>query len=403
MALKILPVEEILEDVRSGKPVIIVDDEDRENEGDLMVAADRITPESINFMLQHGKGLICLSLTKARLEELQIPLQVSDNQAPLGTNFTVSIDHLSVVGQGVTAAARAKTIKECASGGEASDFVMPGFVFPLCADDGGVLRRVGQTEGSVDLARLAGCTPAGVICEVMAPDGRMISGEELQQFCEIHSLPVTSVRAIAEYRLRNEVKLRRVAEAPLEGVAELFSCEDTPVKVLVYEDEADDTEQLAFVVGDPKDGCLVRIHSECLTGDVFTSQRCDCGPQFDEALSQILAAGEGVLVYLHQEGRGIGLGNKLKAYKLQDEGLDTVDANLRLGFEVDLRDYRAGAQILLDLGLRRVSLLTNNPEKVGSLQKFGVSVGKRIQLAPAAGDLSKKYIQTKKDRLGHWL
>ncbi|MCB0346678.1 MAG: GTP cyclohydrolase II, partial [Bdellovibrionales bacterium] len=377
---------------------------DRENEGDLMVAADRVTDDSINFMLQYGKGLICLSLTKQRLEELQIPLQVTDNQAPLGTNFTVSIDHSSVVGRGVTASGRAKTILKCAAGGAAGDFVMPGFVFPLCADEGGVLRRVGQTEGSVDLARLAGCEPAGVICEVMAADGQMLSGDELQQFCDEHALKITSVKAIAEYRLRHEVKLRRVAEAPLEGIPSLFSSNvDTSVRAIVYEDEADDTEQIAFVVGEPKNDCLVRIHSECLTGDVFTSERCDCGPQFDEAFAQILRAGQGVLVYLHQEGRGIGLGNKLKAYQLQDEGLDTVDANLELGFDVDLRDYRAGAQILLDLGLNSVALLTNNPEKVCSLENFGVRVSKRLQLAPAAGDRSQKYIQTKKDRLGHWL
>lgn len=414
--MKFDALEAVIEDVKAGKPVVIVDAKDRENEGDLMVAGELITPESMNFMIEHGKGLICLSLTKERLSQLNIPLQVSENTAPLGTNFTVSIDHRSCVGQGVTASGRAKTMREASlPDAVAEDFVRPGFVFPLSAVTGGTLRRSGQTEGSVDLAILAGLNPAGVICEIMSADGRMLRGNDLVAYCQRHSLKITSVVEIAQHRLRYQACIRRVAQADLPSLSQLSAfakvaeiialpqASNLPLKVCVYVDDADDEEHLAIIVGNPVAGALTRIHSECLTGDIFGSLRCDCGGQLAHAFASMAEEGSGVLVYLHQEGRGIGLGNKLRAYELQDSGLDTVDANLKLGFAADGRNYRVGAQILRDLGLSSVRLMTNNPDKVSALQNLGVEVAERIPLPPVEGEHNLQYLRTKRERMGHLL
>lgn len=401
------PIEEVIDDVRAGKLVIIVDDKDRENEGDLMVAAELVTPESINFMINEGKGLICVALDKEHIDSLAIPYQVTENTAPLGTNFTVSVDHKSVADHGVSASARATTIKEMVNP-EATpeDFVRPGFVFPLCAVEGGVFRRTGQTEGSVDLSSLAGLKPAGVICEVMDEQGVMLCGLELQNYCRQYGLKVTSVNAIAQYRLQNEVSIRQTAECELEDVANSF-CPDIKnspsLKVKVFLDESNQHEEIVFVVGEPKEGALVRIHSECLTGDVFSSQRCDCGQQFDQALAAMFREGSGVLVYLDQEGRGIGLANKLRAYRLQEQGFDTVDANVELGFDVDSRDFLIGARILKNLELNTVRLMTNNLEKVKALEKFGVHVRERVELEAEVTEHNRMYLQAKKQRLGHLL
>lgn len=405
-------IEDVLEDVRNGKPIVLVDDVSRENEGDLMVAAERVTPETIRFMMNEGRGLICISLSEERRRELGLPFQASENTSAFGTNFAVSFDHRSVARSGQTASARSKSILAAVDPlARPEDFVLPGYVFPVCAVPGGVLRRRGQTEGSVDLAKLAGLAPAGVICEIMAEDGTMLRGEGLREYCRTFDLKLTSVEAIVQWRLRHEVSLRRVKElqageqlhllrsAALQGMVN--AAPGVPLRVLVYADDVDDQEHLALVFGDPKPGALVRIHSECLTGDVFSSRRCDCGPQFEGALEAMLQAGSGVLVYLHQEGRGIGLGNKLRAYELQDSGLDTVDANVHLGFAVDSRSYRAGAQMLHDLGLREVSLMTNNPRKVESLEQFGIRVSRRVPLLIAADEFNRDYLEAKRQRLGH--
>ncbi len=409
--MKCDPFDTLLADVRRGHPVVIVDDKHRENEGDLMVAAGCLTEEVMNFMLQHGKGLVCISLTEERLNRLGIPMQVVDNTSPFGTNFAVSFDLRTVAANGVTAASRTKTIIRAVSeDAKAEEFVMPGFVFPVCAVPGGVLKRRGQTEGSVDLARLAGLQPAGVICEIMDPQGRMVRGVALEHYCEKHKFKLTSVEEICQYRLHHEVSLRRVSEFLLSSqlglrrgplLEQLFAETKGKFRVVVYVDDVDDKEHLAFVLGRPQENALVRIHSECLTGDVFASRRCDCGYQLDQALELILRAGEGVVVYLHQEGRGIGLGNKLRAYELQDEGLDTVDANIHLGFEADSRSYRAGAQILTDLGVHSVRVMTNNPEKVQSLEAFGMKVVERIQLPVSVNEYNRSYLEAKRTRLGH--
>ncbi len=410
--MKFDSVESVLDDVRAGKPIVLVDDKDRENEGDLMIAGELATPQSINFMAQHGKGLICLSLSRSRLQQLSIPLQVTDNTAPLGTNFTVSIDHRDFSGNGISAEARAHTIREASlPRATAEEFVSPGFVFPLAAVPGGCLERSGQTEGSVDLARLAGLQPAGVICEIMAGTGEMIRGAALEKYCREFQLKVTSVAEVAKYRLQNELSLRRVAEANITDLAAFGidvplpreTLEDRKLRICAYVDDADGKEHLAVVVGEPQNAALVRIHSECLTGDVFGSLRCDCGVQFQSALTMILQAGSGVLVYLYQEGRGIGLGNKVRAYELQDQGKDTVDANVELGFAADQRDYRAGAQILKDLGILSVKLITNNPQKLDSLPRFGIAVTERIALTPLVDDSNRAYLRAKRDRLGHLL
>ncbi len=393
--MKLDPIEEVIAEVRVGRPIVMVDDDDRENEGDIVVAAEKITPELVNFMIREAKGLICLSLTQDRFKELSIPMQVTENTAVYGTNFGVSFDHRSVVEFGVSASGRAKTIlKAVSDSARAQDFLMPGYVFPLAAVPGGVLKRRGQTEGSVDISRLAGLKPAGVICEIMDSEGQMISGTGIENYCKKHKLKLTSVEEVVQYRLQHEVSLRRVAET------EVVDQQVGTLKVVVYIDDVDDKEQLAFIKGDPKDGALVRIHSECLTGDVFGSQRCDCGNQFQHALKNINEVGEGVVVYLHQEGRGIGLGNKLRAYALQDQGRDTVDANIELGFEADGRDYRAGAQIIADLGLTKVKLMTNNPAKLEALESFGISVTERVPLVFCEED-NRDYLDAKRDKMGH--
>jgi len=411
------PIEEIILDVQAGIPVVIVDDDDRENEGDLMVAAEKITPELISLMNNESKGLICVTLTPEVLDRLQIPMQVADNTTVFGTNFTVSVDHRSVMFSGVSSVARATTILALVDeSSKPSDFVSPGFMFPLRAQPGGVFQRRGQTEGSVDLARASGLKPAGVICEIMASDGEMIRGEELEQYCRDNKFKVTSVEKIKEYRLATEVCLRRVAETDVSNILgsidsiathknslaeNLEKSFSAGLKALVYVDDVDNREHLAFVKGTPSNGSLVRIHSECLTGDIFESQRCDCGQQLMQSLSSVCVADDGVVIYLSQEGRDIGLSNKLKAYELQDQGLDTVDANLALGFAADERSYRAGAQILKDLGLNEVCLITNNPDKVNALERLGVKVRGRIELPLAVGEQNTGYLKAKQTKLGH--
>ncbi len=404
--MKCDPFELVIEDVRAGKPVVLVDDADRENEGDITIAAECVTPELINFMAQEARGLICLSLTEVHARQLALPLQVDQNTAAFGTNFMTSLDYHAVADIGVSAEGRARTIQEAVKDtAKATDFVRPGYVFPVRAVPAGVLQRRGQTEGSVDLARIAGLKPAGVICEVMDQDGVMLSGSTLEAYCLRWGFRITSIEAIVRYRLQNEISLRCVAQCSIQELSglgierELFGCED--LQVFVFTDDVDNEEHLAFVRGEPQDGCLVRIHSECLTGDVFSSRRCDCGYQLKFALRQILAAGQGIVVYLHQEGRGIGLGNKLRAYQLQDSGLDTVDANLELGFEADARSYRAGAKILETFGLRSVRLLTNNPDKVNELESYGIRVVERIGVIAPIDEHNRRYLETKRLRLGH--
>lgn len=407
-------VSKALEELRQGRMVVVIDDYDRENEGDLVCAADKTTPDLINFMMQEGRGLICLSLSPEFQKRLNLRFQAEHNTSFLGTNFTESIALKGVEEFGITASGRAATILRAVStDAVGDDFVRPGFVFPLAAVPDGVLRRRGQTEASVDLARLAGLKPAGVICEIMGADGRMVRGSELNSYCERFGLHLLSVQDVLEYRLHHEICLRCSAEvevADFESLAQDWQVIDGgnegdirgPFRVLVYTDLADQKEHLCIVKGEPEpQGTLVRIHSECLTGDVFGSKRCDCGHQLRAALAQMCDEGRGVLIYLYQEGRGIGLANKLRAYSLQDEGLDTVDANVELGFPVDNRDYRAGAQILRDLGLFSVRLMTNNPHKVGALENLGIEVQERVGIVSGKNAENCAYLDTKRDRLGH--
>lgn len=408
------PLPEVIEAVRRGDMVVLVDDADRENEGDLMIAAEKVTEEALNFMLAEGKGLVCVSLPEERLRALGIPPQVTDNTSLFGTNFGVSFDHISVLGLGITAQGRAKTIlRTIAPDAKASEFVSPGYVFPVSALPGGVLKRRGQTEGSVDLCRLAGLSPGAVICEIMGEHGGMLRGEELAAYCRKHGFLVTSVEELSNYRLHNEVFVRRVREflidpdvsivrSPRVKEAAILS-RAVPFRAIVFVDDVEDKEHIAFVKGEPSDGCLVRVHSECLTGDILGSRRCDCGAQFDQALEAIFKEQQGVIIYLHQEGRGIGLGNKLRAYQLQEHGLDTVDANIELGFAADLRDYRVGAQILKDLGLKRIRLMTNNPHKLKSLREFGLENVERVAMAVCVDQYNRKYLEAKEKRMGHLL
>jgi 3,4-dihydroxy 2-butanone 4-phosphate synthase/GTP cyclohydrolase II len=394
-------VESAIADIRAGRMVIVADDEDRENEGDLVAAASLIGPETVNFMATHARGLICVALTPTRADQLGLPLMAEQNTEAFRTAFTVSVDGHPRFGvtTGISAQDRAKTIELLVDPGtRPSDLRRPGHVFPLRAVPGGVLRRVGQTEASVDLARLAGLPAAGVICEIMNEDGTMARRPQLERFAAEHDLKFITVAQIVAYRLANERLVRRIAEAALPTDYGEF-------RVVGFENQIDGLEHVALVKGDVEghENVLVRMHSECLTGDVFHSQRCDCGPQLEAAMRRIDEAGRGVIVYLRQEGRGIGLANKLRAYALQDTGQDTVEANETLGFKPDLRDYGIGAQILLDLGLSTIRLLTNNPRKIVGLEGYGLTITGRepIHVEPTAHN--RGYLETKRTRLGHIL
>jgi 3,4-dihydroxy 2-butanone 4-phosphate synthase / GTP cyclohydrolase II len=397
--MAVSPIEEVIKDIKAGKMIVLVDDEDRENEGDLCMAAESVTTEAINFMARYGRGLICLTLSPNLVDKLELPMMVANNKSPYGTGFTISIEARTGVSTGISAADRARTIQAAvAPDAGPRDLVSPGHIFPLRARAGGVLVRTGQTEGSVDLARLAGMTTAGVICEIMNEDGTMARMPDLEKFAAEHELKIATIADLVAYRLRRDILIHRVAEArvPTETAGEFTA--------IVYTNDIDSHEHLALVKGkiDPDKRVLVRVHSECLTGDVFGSSRCDCGLQLNAAMRMIDQEGCGVLLYMRQEGRGIGLVNKLKAYKLQDEeGIDTVEANIKLGFKPDLRDYGIGAQILRDLGVRKMGLLTNNPKKIIGLEGYGLKVVDRFPLEIEAGDENKEYLQCKRDRMGH--
>ena len=391
------PIEEVIEDIKNGKMVIVCDDEDRENEGDLTMAAELVTDEDINFMATYGRGLICLPMAGEIVDRLEIPEMVQHNHSRMGTAFTASIEAKNGITTGISTADRAHTCRVAvdeATGPD--DLVMPGHIFPLRARPGGVLQRAGQTEAAVDLARMAGFKPAGVICEIMNDDGTMARVPDLERFSKEHGVKMVTVAQIIEYRLRYERHVKFAVETRLPTKFGEF-------RIRAYENDVDDMTHLALVMGEPegKENVLVRVHSACLTGDALHSLRCDCGGQLEKAMTRIAQEGEGVLVYMQQEGRGIGLLNKMKAYHLQDEGLDTVEANQRLGFAPDLRDYGIGALILKDLGLSSIRFMTNNLTKVVGLQGFGLEISERIPLEVEPNGENKRYLQTKKEKLNH--
>jgi len=393
-----ITIEDAIKDIRAGKMIILVDDEDRENEGDLTMAAEKATPEAINFMAKYGRGLICLSMTGEMCDKLELPLMVDNNTSQFGTGFTVSIEAKQGVTTGISAKDRATTIITAVKdGAKPSDLARPGHIFPLRAKKGGVMVRSGQTEGSVDVSRLAGLKPAGVICEIMNEDGSMARMPSLEKFSEEHNIGICTIADLIEYRMRTESFVHREVEA----IIPTPDCGD--FKVIVYENDVEDLQHIALVKGDinKEDSVLVRVHSECMTGDIFGSLRCDCGDQLHKAMQMMDKEGSGVILYIRQEGRGIGLVNKLKAYVLQDKGFDTVEANHELGFRADLRNYGIGAQVLVDLGIKKMRLITNNPKKVVGLEGYGLSVVEQVPIEIKPNPHNQGYLECKKLKMGH--
>ncbi len=399
--MRFSPIPEAIADIRAGRMVVVCDDEDRENEGDLTIAAEKVTPEVVNFMATHGRGLICLPMTGERLDELRIPLMVQDeeNSARFGTAFCVPIEAKQGTTTGISAPDRARTVLAAIDPAtRPQDLARPGHMFPLRAQPGGVLQRAGQTEAAVDLARLAGLYPAGVICEIMSEDGTMARVPQLEQFCGTHGIRMITIRDLIQHRMRHERLIRKVADASLPTSYGAF-------RIHAFESLIDGEHHVALVLGEirPEDDVMVRVHSQCLTGDIFSSTRCDCGGQLHKALEMITAEGKGVLLYLRQEGRGIGLMHKIMAYQLQDQGQDTVEANEALGFKPDQRDYGIGAQILVELGVERIRLLTNNPRKFVGLEGYGLTIVERLALEIPPSEANRRYLRTKKEKLGHIL